>query len=69
LLGILCSLLSSRLRFVAAVLGAGVATWTFHLPLKMNILAAIGAVVLFCWMAESSAQRWRSGREVSGVGA
>ena len=65
LLGILCSLLSTKLRFLAAVLGAFLATWAYHLPLKLNILLAIGGVMLFCWMAQSAVERWQIGQKAS----
>ena len=65
--GILCSLLSDRLRWVAAVLGTVVATWAYHLPLKLNILAAIGGVMLFCLMAQTWHERWRAGRHPAAV--
>ncbi|MBX3585648.1 MAG: AzlC family ABC transporter permease [Ramlibacter sp.] len=52
LVGILCSLASTRLRMVsAAVAGAAaVAAWT--LPLKLNIVVAIGVAVILCLTLE-----------------
>jgi len=61
LLGMLCSLASSRMRWVAAVVAGTAAVAAFALPLKLNILVAIAAAVLVCLALEQAAQR-RSGR-------
>jgi predicted branched-subunit amino acid permease len=52
LLGMLCSLASSRLRWVAAALAGVAAVSAFALPLKLNILLAIALAVAFCLMLE-----------------
>ena len=56
LLGMLCSLASSRLRWVAAAVAGTAAVAAFALPLKLNILVAIAAAVLVCLALERAAQ-------------
>jgi len=53
LIGILCSLASSRLRWIAGAVAGAVAVATYALPLKLNILVAIGVAVLVCMALES----------------
>ena len=48
LVGICCSLATSRLRMVSATIAGAAAVMAFALPLKLNILVAIGAAVLMC---------------------
>lgn len=55
LLGILCSLATSRLRLVAAGLAGLAAVLAFALPLKLNILVAIAVAVVVCLMLEKTA--------------
>ena len=52
LLGILCSLASSRLRMVSAGVAGAAAVAAFALPFKLNILVAIAAAVALCLMLE-----------------
>jgi predicted branched-subunit amino acid permease len=52
LVGILCSLASTRLRLVAASVAAVAAVLTYALPLKLNIIAAIAVAVLLCLSLE-----------------
>lgn len=52
LLGILCSLASSRLRVVSAGVAGAAAVAAFALPLKLNILVAIAAAVAVCLVLE-----------------
>ena len=52
LLGILCSLASSRLRVVWAGVAGAAAVAAFALPLKLNILVAIAAAVAVCLVLE-----------------
>ena len=52
LVGILCSLASTRLRLVAAAVAGVVAVLVYALPLKLNIIVAIAAAVLACLMLE-----------------
>jgi predicted branched-subunit amino acid permease len=48
LLGIQCSLASSRMRVLSAVVAGGVAVVAYALPLKLNIVVAIAAAVFLC---------------------
>lgn len=57
LLGILCSLASSRLRVVAAGVAGAAAVAAFALPLKLNILVAIAAAVAVCLTLEKPGPR------------
>ena len=52
LLGIMCSLASTRLRAVSAGIAGAAAVATFALPLKLNILVAIAAAVAVCLLLE-----------------
>ncbi|MEO6016109.1 MAG: AzlC family ABC transporter permease [Polaromonas sp.] len=52
LLGIMCSLATTRLRVVSAGIAGAAAVATFALPLKLNILVAIAAAVAACLMLE-----------------
>lgn len=52
LLGILCSLATTRLRTVAAGVAGAAAVAAFALPLKLNILVAIAAAVAVCLTLE-----------------
>jgi predicted branched-subunit amino acid permease len=54
LLGILCSLASSRLRVVAAAAAGAAAVAAYALPLKLNILVAIAVAVLLCMRLETT---------------
>jgi predicted branched-subunit amino acid permease len=52
LVGICCSLASSRLRKVSAGIAGAAAVVAFALPLKLNILVAIGVAVVVCLSLE-----------------
>jgi predicted branched-subunit amino acid permease len=52
LLGIQCSLASSRLRVLSAVVAGVTAVAAFAFPLKLNIVSAIAMAVLVCMLAE-----------------
>ena len=52
LLGIQCSLASSRLRVLSAIVAGIVAVLAYALPLKLNIVLAILMAVFACLMAE-----------------
>ncbi|MFG5408400.1 AzlC family ABC transporter permease [Piscinibacter sakaiensis] len=52
LLGILCSLIGSRLRALAAAVAGAAAVAAHALPLKLNILVAIAAAVVVCLLLE-----------------
>jgi predicted branched-subunit amino acid permease len=54
LLGILCSLASSRLRVVSAGVAGAAAVAAFALPFKLNILVAIAAAVALCLILEET---------------
>ncbi len=52
LVGMTCSMLTSRLRWVAVGVAGCAGVATFALPLKLNILVAIAAAVSLCLMLE-----------------
>lgn len=52
LIGVSCSLASSRLRAVSAVVSAAAAVVCFALPLRLNIAAAICIAVAICMALE-----------------
>ncbi len=54
LVGVLCSLASSRLRVVSAGVAGAAAVAAFALPLKLNILVAIAAAVALCLLLEKT---------------
>jgi len=54
LLGILCSLASSRLRVVSAGVAGAAAVVAFALPFKLNILVAVAAAVAMCLLLENT---------------
>jgi predicted branched-subunit amino acid permease len=54
LLGVLCSLASSRLRLVSVGVAGAAAVVAFALPFKLNILVAIAVAVVFCLMLENT---------------
>ncbi len=58
LLGILCSLATTRLRGVAAGVAGAAAVAAFALPLKLNILVGIAAAVAVCLMLDKPGRAW-----------
>ncbi|MEO8858500.1 MAG: AzlC family ABC transporter permease [Burkholderiaceae bacterium] len=52
LIGIMCSLATTRLRLCSAVVAGSVGVAAYALPLRLNIIAAIGAAVLLCMTLE-----------------
>ncbi len=52
LLAIQCSLASSRLRVLSAIVAGMVAALTYALPLKLNIVFAIAVAVVLCLTLE-----------------
>lgn len=52
LIGILCSLATTRLRLLSASVAGAVGVAAFALPLKLNIIVAIGAAVILCMTME-----------------
>jgi predicted branched-subunit amino acid permease len=60
LVGILCSLANTRLRRLSALLAGGTAVLAYALPLKLNIVFAIGVAVLFSyWLEKKAPPAWR----------
>ena len=55
LLGMLCSLASTKLRWISAAVAGTAAVAAFALPLRLNILTAIAASVLVCLLLEKTA--------------
>jgi predicted branched-subunit amino acid permease len=53
LLGVLCSLATSRLRVLSAAVSGGAAVLAFALPFKLNIVVAIVAAVSVCLFTQS----------------
>ncbi len=54
LLGVGCSLVTSRLRAVSAGVAASAAVVAYALPLKLNILVAIASAVALCLLLEKT---------------
>ena len=54
LVGILCSLATTRLRVLSAAVAGAVGVAAYALPLKLNILVAIAVAVVLCLGVE----RW-----------
>jgi predicted branched-subunit amino acid permease len=52
LLGIQCSLASSRMRILSATVAGVAAVVAYHLPLKLNIVVAIAVAVILCLTVE-----------------
>ena len=60
LIGILCSLASTPLRVLAAVVAGGTAVAAYAWPLKLNIVVAIAAAVLASfWLEQRVPGSWR----------
>ncbi len=57
LVGILCSLATTRLRVVSGGVAGAAAVAAFALPLKLNILVAIASAVALCLLLEKSRPR------------
>lgn len=55
LLAITCSMATSRLRVVSALVAGGVAVLVYSLPLKLNVLLAIASAVAVCLALEKPA--------------
>jgi predicted branched-subunit amino acid permease len=52
LLGIQCSLASSRMRILSSLVAGAAAVAAYALPLKLNIVVAIAAAVILCLTVE-----------------
>jgi predicted branched-subunit amino acid permease len=59
LIGILCSLATTRLRVMSAAVAGVVGVLAYALPLKLNILLAIGVAVILCLGAERLPGSWQ----------
>lgn len=55
LVGILCSLATTRLRIISAAVGGAAAVAAYALPLKLNIVVAIAVAVVLCLTLERQA--------------
>ena len=64
LLGVGCSLATSRLRMVSAGVAGAAAVAAWALPLKLHIVVAIAAAVAVCLVLESHGPRWLRGQPV-----
>jgi predicted branched-subunit amino acid permease len=63
LVGILCSLASTHMRIFAAGVAAVTAIAAYHLPLKFNIILAIGVALVL----SMSLERFQKTREGQGA--
>ena len=52
LVAIVCSMATTRLRVLAALIASVTAVAAYALPLKLNIVVAIGVAVLACFWLE-----------------
>lgn len=52
LVAIVCSMATTRLRVLAGLIAGATAVATYALPLKLNIVVAIGVAVLLCFWLE-----------------
>ena len=52
LVAIVCSMATTRLRVLAVLIASATAVAAYALPLKLNIVAAIGVAVLLCFWLE-----------------
>lgn len=68
LVGITCSLASTRLRVLAFAVASVVAVLSFALPLKLNILVAIAAATFACLLTQRLHARMRASQSDWGAG-
>ncbi|WP_076998959.1 AzlC family ABC transporter permease [Variovorax sp. KK3] len=52
LVAVVCSMVTTRLRMLAALIAGATAVAAYALPLKLNIVAGIGVAVLLCFWLE-----------------
>ena len=64
LLGVGCSLASSRLRVLSAGVAGAAAVAAWALPLKLNIVVAIASAVALCLVLESHGPAWLRGAPI-----
>ncbi len=62
LLGVVCSLVTSRLRLLSAAVAGTAAVAAWALPLKLNVVVAIASAVAVCLVAEAHGPTWLRGR-------
>jgi predicted branched-subunit amino acid permease len=62
LVGILCSMATTRLRVLATLIAGATAVAAYALPLKLNIVTAIGVAVLLCFWLEKHFARGEPGK-------
>ena len=65
LLGVGCSLATSRLRMVSAGVAGAAAVAAWALPLNLNIVVGIAAAVALCLVLEAHGPRWLRGQPVN----
>ena len=69
LVGILCSLANTPLRFLSALVAGAAAVAAYALPLKLNIVAAIAVAVLVSFWLEGRLPAALSTGPARGAGA
>lgn len=69
LVGVVCSLATSRLRVLSAAVAGSAAVAAWALPLKLNIVVAIAAAVVVCLVAEARGPRWLRSAPISAHGS
>ena len=57
LVGILCSLASTKMRLLAAAIAGAVGVAAYALPLKLNVVLAIAVAVILCLALEKLQRR------------
>jgi predicted branched-subunit amino acid permease len=62
LLGVACSLATTTMRRVSAVVAGAAAVAAFALPFKLNIVVAIAAAVALCMMIEQTSRQHQDSR-------
>ena len=69
LMGISCSLVTTRLRALAATLSGTAAVMAFSMPMKLNILVAVGVAVAMSVLIEKSGRSAYAGQDALDVDA
>lgn len=68
LIGVMCSLATTRLRVLSATVSGTAAVVAWALPLKLHIVVAIASAVAVGLLVESYGPRWLRGQEVRSHG-
>jgi predicted branched-subunit amino acid permease len=68
LVGLVCALITSRLRLLGVVIASGAAVLAYSMPLRLNILVAIGAAVAICLLTEHFIKRYTPARAATAKG-